>query len=162
MPLPDAIATAIPINSSHETFDNLEADRFRLADDRFKSCNSSKLQVRCVNERAEQNLTEMCEHWTSIRLIIPCFWFLTLLGDGRLLAQALLGYETEVPAEVKTTLEAWCLLHGKEASVEQCLKLVREEPVTLAAKLWAEHYHINVFPEVFGGMTTTWRLYKAF
>ncbi|CAL1148029.1 unnamed protein product [Cladocopium goreaui] len=64
-----------------------EADRFREADDRFKSCATDRLQ-------------------------------------------ALLGYEkiSEVPVEVKSTLEAWCLLHGKEASIEQCLKLVREEP----------------------------------
>mmetsp|Transcript_69771 Transcript_69771/g.110254 ORF Transcript_69771/g.110254 Transcript_69771/m.110254 type:complete len:158 (+) Transcript_69771:27-500(+) len=63
-----------------------EADRFREADDRFKSCATDRLQV-------------------------------------------LLGYEKmSVPIEVKSTLEAWCLLHGKEASLEQCLKFVREQP----------------------------------
>ena len=64
-----------------------EADRFREADDCFKSCKTETLQ-------------------------------------------ALMEYEKrpDVPAEVKVTLEAWCLLHGKEPKLEQCLKFLKEEP----------------------------------
>ncbi|CAK9058522.1 unnamed protein product [Durusdinium trenchii] len=34
----------------------------------------------------------------------------------------------ELLAGCLPTKEAWCLLHGKEMSFEQCLKMVREEP----------------------------------
>ena len=38
-------------------------------------------------------------------------------------------HRTRHPATEFGTEEAWCLLHGKEPKLEQCLKFLKEEPV---------------------------------